>query len=72
MKQELITIKVFTPDKGRCLKISQKGKIITYMKEPYFENPNYKYSVEEVDIEEANKWFKRSFSKVKNVFKFLR
>lgn len=72
MKQEFKTIKVFIPDKNKCLKITHKGKIITYIKEPYIENPNYNYTVEEVDIEEANKWFKRSFSKVKNVFKFLR
>lgn len=72
MKQEIKAIKVFTPDNGKCLKISQKGKIITYLKESYIENPNYNYTIEEVNIEEADKWFKRSFNKVKNVFKFLR
>lgn len=72
MKQSISTVKVYIPDEGKCLKITNGNKIITYMKEPYYELPHYKYKVEEANIEEADKWFKRSFSKVKNIFKFLR
>lgn len=41
-------VKVYTPEKGNALKITKDGKVIMYMKTPYYEIPGYDYEVEEI------------------------
>lgn len=58
-------IRVITPDVNKCLKISQNGKVLMYMKSPYYDLPHYNYNVEEVSIEEGERFMKKANNKVK-------
>lgn len=58
-------IKVITPEANKCLKISQNGKVLMYMKNPYYELPHYNYKVEEVSLEEGEQFMKKANGKVK-------
>lgn len=58
-------IRVITPDVNKCLKISQNGKVLMYMKSPYYDLPHYNYNVEEVPIEEGERFMKKANNKVK-------
>ena len=58
-------IRVITPDVNKCLKISQNGKVLMYMKSPYYDLPHYNYNVEEVPIEEGEHFMKKANNKVK-------
>ena len=69
MNIEFKQIKVYTHAKDKCLKITQGGKVIMYMKDPYYELPHYNYKVEEVDIEEGKSFFNKINNKVKHFFK---
>lgn len=60
MKTQLETIKVYIPDEGKALKITQNNKVVMYMLEPLYYLPNYTYGVEEVDKEDAIKWINRT------------
>lgn len=69
MKTKLETIKVYVPDEGKALKIKQNNKVVMYMIEPFYFLPNYKYTVEEVDISEAIEWNNGAKSLVQKLFK---
>lgn len=60
-------IRVITPGVNKCLKISQNGKVIMYMKDPYYDLPHYNYTIEEVPIEEGVKFMNKSTSKIKSL-----
>lgn len=62
-------VRIITPDVNKCLKISQNGKVLMYMKEPYYDLPRYNYKVEEVPIEEGEQFNKE---KIKNITKLFR
>lgn len=62
-------VRIITPDVNKCLKISQNGKVLMYMKEPYYDLPHYNYKVEEVPIEEYIQFNNKS---IKNIIKFFR
>lgn len=62
-------VKVYKPDEGKAIKLTQNGKLIMYMVTPYYELPNYNYEVEEVDIEEAKTYLSKGVSKVKKFIK---
>lgn len=61
-------IRVITPDVNKCLKISQNGKILMYMKTPYYDLPHYNYNVEEVPIEEGESFMNKTNSGIKKLF----
>lgn len=70
MKKEIKEIEVITPDKGKCLKISDKnGNLITYMKDSYYKLPHYNHIIEEVDVNIGVKWFNNIKNKFSNFFK---
>lgn len=70
MKKEIKEIEVITPDKGKCLKISDKnGNLITYMKDPYYKLPTYNHIVEEVDVNVGIKWMSDIKKKMSKFFK---
>ena len=62
-------VRIITPDVNKCLKISHNGKVLMYMKEPYYDLPHYNYKVEEVPIEEGEQFNKE---KIKNITKLFR
>lgn len=62
-------VRIITPDVNKCLKISQNGKVLMYMKEPYYDLPHYNYKVEEVPIEEGVQFNKKT---IKNITKLFR
>lgn len=70
MKTTEETIKVYIPDDGKAIKLTLKGKVVMYMIAPYYALPSYKYDVEEVDIDEANKFYGKSsnFKKLAKMF----
>lgn len=72
METKYKTIKVISPSKGKALKITQDKKLVMYMITDYYEVPTYKYTVEEVDIEEYIKWKNGMKAGIKNIFKFLK
>lgn len=69
MTTKLETIKVYIPDEGKALKITQNNKVIMYMLEPLYYLPTYSYEIEEVDKEEAIKWINRTKSFTQKLFK---
>lgn len=69
MKTQLETIKVYVPDEGKALKITQNNKVVMYMLEALYYLPNYTYKVEEVDKEEAIKWINRTKLFTQKLFK---
>ena len=69
MKTQLETIKVYIPDEGKALKITQNNKVVMYTLEPLYYLPNYIYKVEEVDKEDAIKWINRTKSFTQKLFK---
>lgn len=69
MKTQLETIKVYIPDEGKALKITQNNKVVMYMLEPLYYLPNYTYEVEEVDKEDAINWINRTKSFTQKLFK---
>ena len=69
MKTQLETIKVYIPDEGKALKITQNNKVIMYMLEAIYYLPNYTYEVEEIDKEDAIKWINRTKSFTQKLFK---
>ena len=69
MKTQLETIKVYIPDEGKALKITQNNKVVMYMLEPLYYLPNYTYKVEEVNKEDAIKWINRTKSFTQKLFK---
>lgn len=68
MNIKLVTIKVIIPDEGKCLKITQNGKILMYMKTPYYQLPEYDYQVEEVDIKEGEIYMNKHNNNMKKIF----
>lgn len=69
MTTNLETIKVYTPDEGKALKIMQNNKLVMYMLEPLYYLPHYTYDVIEVDKEEAIKWINRTKVFTQKLFK---
>lgn len=69
MKTQLETIKVYIPDEGKALKITQNNKVVMYMLGPFYYLPNYTYKVEEVDKSEAIEWNNNAKSFVQKLFK---
>ena len=61
-------VRVITPDVNKCLKISQNGKVLMYMKSPYYDLPQYNYTVEEVPIEEGEEYTNKTNSNIKKLF----
>ena len=61
-------IKVITPGVDKCLKISQNGKVLMYMKTSYYMLPHYNYDVEEVPIEEGEAFNKKANNNIKRLF----
>ena len=62
------TVEVYTPEPGKCIKVMNKGEVVTYMAQPYYKLPHYKYTIEEVPVEEAQKWVKATGNKVRKLF----
>lgn len=69
MTTNLETIKVYTPDEGKALKIMQNNKLVMYMLEPLYYLPHYTYDVIEVDKEEAIKWINGTKRLTQKLFK---
>ena len=69
MTTNLETIKVYTPDEDKALKIMQNNKLVMYMLEPLYYLPHYTYDVIEVDKEEAIKWINRTKTFTQKLFK---
>lgn len=69
MTTKLETIKVYIPDEGKALKITQNNKVVMYMLEPLYYLPTYSYEIEEVDKKEAIKWINRTKSFTQKLFK---
>lgn len=69
MTTNLETIKVYTPDEGKALKVMQNNKLVMYMLEPLYYLPHYTYDVIEVDKEEAIKWINRTKAFTQKLFK---
>lgn len=61
MKQEIETIKVFTPDKGCALKVSLGGRVMQYVFDKLYCMPWFYFEIEEIQLDqipeyELNKW----------------
>ena len=69
MTTNLETIKVYTPDEGKALKVMQNNKLVMYILEPLYYLPHYTYDVIEVNKEEAIKWINRTKAFTKKLFK---
>lgn len=66
------TVKVYKPDKGKAIKLSQDGKVVTYLQVAYYELPGYNYTVEEVDIKESDNFYNRLKNIGKKLSKIIR
>lgn len=62
-------VRVITPGLNKCLKISQNGKVLMYMKEPFYDLPHYHYTVEEVPIEEGKAFHTKTFKGLTKLFR---
>lgn len=58
-------VKVYNPEEGKAIKLTKDGKVIMYMVTPYYELPQYGYTVEEVDIKEAEDYYDAANNKLK-------
>ena len=65
-------VKVYNPEEGKAIKLTKDGKVVMYMVTPYFELPNYKYDVEEVDIQEADDYYAKGIKSLKRKLKFFK
>lgn len=72
MQIDIATVKVYTPDEGKAIKLSQDGKVVTYLQVAYYELPGYNYDVEEVDIKESDKFYNKLKRTAKNLCKLVR
>lgn len=62
-------VRVITPDRDKCLKISQNGKVLMYMKTPYYDLPRYNYTVEEVSLAEGEEYNKKTIKGLSKLFR---
>lgn len=67
-----VEVKVYTPAEGKAIKLTQNGKIVTYLMIAYYELPTYNYYVEEVDITEAEKYYAKANNKIRKFSKMFR
>lgn len=67
-----VEVKVYTPAEGKAIKLTQNGKIVTYLIIAYYELPTYNYDVEEVDIAEAEKYYAKANNKIRKFSKMFR
>ena len=65
-------VKVYNPEEGKAIKLTKDGKVVMYMVTPYFELPQYGYTVEEVDIEEAEDYYTKGIKRLKRTLKFFK
>lgn len=65
-------VKVYTPEEGNAIKLTKDGKVVTYMVGAYYELPQYNYTVTEVPIEEAERYFDRANSKLRRAIRFFK
>lgn len=62
-------VKVYNPEEGKAIKITQNGKIIMYSVVPYYELPQYNYNIEEVDIQEAEDYYNKGIKRLKRLLR---
>ena len=65
-------VEVYIPDEGKALKLTKAGKIVMYMVTPYYALPQYGYTVEEVDIQEADDYYTKGIKRLKRTLKFFK
>ena len=65
-------VKVYNPEEGKAIKLTKDGKVVMYMVTPYYELPQYVYTVEEVDIQEAEDYYNRGIKRLKRTLKFFK
>ena len=65
-------VKVYNPEEGKAIKLTKDGKVVMYMVTPYYELPQYGYTVEEVDIQEAEDYYNKGIKRLKRTLKFFK
>ena len=65
-------VKVYNPEEGKAIKLTKDGKVVMYMVTPYYKLPQYGYTVEEVDIQEAEDYYNKGIKRLKRTLKFFK